>query len=223
MRVSVTPCNYRTAREAVTRWHYSRRMPRGAKLYYAAFERDRFVGVLIFGVGVGKGTPISGIDSRHALELQRVALREHDAPVTQFLSAAIKRLKRHHRVRLLVSYADPYHGHHGGIYQAGGWTYVGSTGPSVAYRAPSGELKHSRVVTPTGYNRQFGAVKRAWRSDVFERVRLPGKHTYLFALDRSTRRAVAAMAKPPPRASSVDGDTPALRTGEAGSTPAARS
>lgn len=208
MSVRVAPCTYATATKAVLRWHYSRRMPRGGKLYYAAYEDtedagERFVGVLVFGVGVGRGTPITGIGARHALELQRVAFREHSAPVSQFMAATVKRIKGHHRVRLLVSFADPYHGHHGGIYQAAGWTYAGTSAPSTGYRAPSGEIKHSRVVTPTGYNRQFGATKRAWRAEVFEKVTLPGKHLYLLGLDRPTRRAVAKLAKPFPARAEV--------------------
>jgi hypothetical protein len=224
MRVRTEPCDWATATKAVMRWHYSKRMPRGAKLTYATFEDDRFVGVLIFGVGVGKGTPVPSVDVRHALELQRVALREHAAPVSQHLAAAIRRLRAHHAIRLLVSYADPAQGHHGGIYQAAGWTYIGKSPPSKGYRAPTGEIKHSRVVTPTGYNRQFGETKRAWRADVFEPVTLPGKHLYLLGLDRPTRRAVALLARAyPTRVSSVHGDTSEFRSEEAGSTPAARS
>lgn len=225
MRVEIVPCSYDTAKKAILRWHYSRVMPRGAKIYYAAFEDGRFVGVLVFGVGVGKGTPIAHVSTREALELQRVAFTAHAAPISQFMAAAVKRMRAHHHIRLLVSYADPYHSHHGGIYQAAGWTYVGTSDASTGYRAPSGELKHSRVVTPTGYNRQFGAIKRAWRSDVFAKVLLPGKHLYLLGLDRPTRRAVSALAKPYPApcASGIDGDTTDFRSVGAGSTPATRS
>jgi hypothetical protein len=36
-------------------------------------------------------------------------------------------------LRLVVSFADPEHGHVGGIYQAGGWIYAGKTTPSDEY------------------------------------------------------------------------------------------
>lgn len=207
--VTVTPTDAKTARQVVERWHYSGRMPSGAKLLYACHEGEQFVGVIVLGVGVGKPL-MHDLGKGSWLELQRIAMREHEAPVSQYVAELMKRLKVHHKsLRLIVSYADPYHGHHGGIYQAGGWVYTGTTSPSSAYLSPYGEMKHSRVVSASGINRQFGAQKRAWRKEVFEQIAMPGKHRYLMPLDNGMRRRLAKMAKPYPhaRVRSLNGET----------------
>lgn len=225
MTLLVAPCSFSAARYAVENWHYSGAMPVPPHVLYGAWEDGRYVGAVVFGRGASsKLMRPYGLDTTQGAELTRVALRDHVAPVSQIVSLAIRRLKQSNPgLRLLVSFADPWHSHHGGIYQAMNWIYAGQTSPSKAYRDERGRLLHSRVVSATGYNTQFGRRRRVPRASDLEAVTLPGKYRYLLPLDRATRKRVARLAQPYPRGRSVEGDAPSPRLGEAGSTPADRS
>jgi hypothetical protein len=114
---------------AVRRWHYAASWPGGAIARYGAYEHGRYVGAIVFATGANPniGDPY-GLPAEQVCELVRVALRDHQTPTTQYVARALRLLKRQHpRRRLVVSYADPGQGHHGGIYQAGNWLYLGQT------------------------------------------------------------------------------------------------
>jgi hypothetical protein len=60
--------------------------------------------------------------------LTRIALTNHKAPVSRIMAITLRKLKKHAKgLKLVVSYADFNQGHHGGIYQATNWIYVGGT------------------------------------------------------------------------------------------------
>jgi hypothetical protein len=225
MTLRVEPCGFDAARHAVTMWHYSRSMPMPPRVLYGAWEDTRFIGAVVFCRGANRHmlAPFGLLPTQGA-ELARVALRDHAAPVSQIVAAAVRRLRvSNPGLRLLVSYADPARGHHGGIYQAMGWTYLGTTAPEQAFRDADGRIFHHRIPSTTGWVTQFGKrVKVPKRADL-EPINLPGKHRYALPLDRAARRRVGALAQPYPRGRGVDGDTPAHPAGDAGSTPADRS
>lgn len=57
------------------------------------------------------------------LELSRlVRIPSLNAPLTKFLSLALKVLKRDNN-KLVISFADATQGHHGGVYQASSWSF----------------------------------------------------------------------------------------------------
>lgn len=120
--------------------------------------------------------------------MTRVALRDgHVHPVTRVIASALSTLRTTNPgLRLVVSFADPAQGHHGGIYQAGNWIYTGMSSPVVEYRI-GGRWRHTR-----------GAY---WHPDraTAERRTMPGKHRYLFPLDRAMRRRILPDASPYPR------------------------
>jgi hypothetical protein len=123
-------CSYEAAKYAVEHWHYSMAMPAGKNIYVGVWENGEFTGAIIYGMGA---TPQLGKPYRLGIyqvcELVRVALRKHYTPVTRLLAIAIRMVHRHNPgLRLIVSFADPSQGHHGGIYAGGG----GSTQAKVA-------------------------------------------------------------------------------------------
>jgi len=63
-------------------------------------------------------------------------------------------------VRLVVSYADPAHGHHGGIYQAGNWVYLGRTHAEAAHRVRAGTSWHGRSASS-----KYGSRALQWLRD----------------------------------------------------------
>ncbi len=215
MNLKLDWCAHRTARRAVECWHYSRSMPAGKVVSIGVWEDGAFIGAIIFGRGanqyIGKAY---GLTQWQCCELVRVALREHQTPVSRILAIAIRMLKRKcPGLRLIVSYADCDQEHHGGIYAAGGWLYSGQvqTGGGtpkfkVRDRVMHGRSVHAKYGT--------GAQRLPWlRQHVdpySEKVWTDGKHKYLMALDPQMQKQIAALKKPyPKRAGSESCDTSA--------------
>jgi hypothetical protein len=209
-------CSHEAAKFACERWHYSRTRPTGKNNYLGVWENGEFIGVIIFGLGASSalGKPY-GISVFEVCELVRVALSSHESPVSRIMAIACRMVKHHNPgLRLMVSFADPFQGHHGGIYQASNWIYSGRSAPSYMWKLPSGEMAHERRFSGVGWN----APKTPPIGS--ERVKVPGKHRYLMPLDDAMRAQIAPLAKPyPKRARSADSGTPVNQTGGGGATP----
>ena len=124
-------CSYETAKYAVTHWHYSRTMPVSKMAHLGAWEDGRFIGAVVFSWGANPniGKPYD-LKLTEIAELVRVALTKQTVQTSQIVSLAVKPMSRQSPgLRLFVSYADRREGHHGGIYQAMNWLYVGVTNP----------------------------------------------------------------------------------------------
>lgn len=198
------------AKHAVESWHYSHCMPAGKLVKVGVWECRKFIGVVIFGRGANNniGSPYK-LSQTEACELVRIALKSHKTTVSRICSLAFKFLRSSNpKLRLIISYADPGQGHHGGVYQAGNWVYCGLSARSlkVWYR---GKWSHKKTVDDSGVDQTNLRKKRA-----------EGKHTYLMPLDKEMRKKILLLAKPyPKRASSETSDTPDLQSGKGGATP----
>lgn len=188
-------------RSACEHWHYSQSMPPPPHVSIGVWERGRFVGVVLFARGAS--APLLkpyGIGQHEGCELVRVALTKHETPVTRIIAIAIRMLRKAAPgLRLIVSFADPAQGHHGGIYQGGGWVYSGESSPAPMYRGPDGKLWHSRMVAASGTKIVYGRRRAVLRPDQCERVDMPPKHRYLMPLDAAMRAQVELLRKAAPR------------------------
>lgn len=150
-----------------------------------------------------------GMSQTECCELVRIALRNHMSTVSRIAAVAIRFLKiQSPGLKLIISYADPEQGHHGGIYQAGNWIYCGKSQAQqqVVY---AGKVMHKRTADAL-----FGTIKGMKKSPIF------WKHKYLMPLDKATRERILPLAKPyPKRASSETIDTPGVHPGKGGETP----
>ncbi|MBV8771667.1 MAG: protein Mom [Deltaproteobacteria bacterium] len=215
-------CSYEAAKFAVEHWHYSRLCPKGPTARIGVWEGREFIGVVLFGMGAcGNLGKAHGLGQFEVAELERIALRQHQAPVSRIVSIAIRMLKREMPgLRLLVSYSDPAQGHVGSIYQAMGWTYVGETARDWYLVDRTGKKWHRRCVSPTGIKRHYGRPQRCIRPDQGRKVVVPGKHKYLLPLDAEMRARIAPLAKPYPKcAGSIESDATANQAGEGGAMP----
>lgn len=211
-------CSAEAARFACENWHYSKTVPTGKPLRIGVWENGKFIGVVFFGSGASAalGSPY-GLTTFQVCELVRVALNKHEAAVTRIISIAIKMLKKQAPgLRLIVSFADPFQGHHGGIYQGGNWIYSGDSSPSSMWRLPNGSLAHERRFSGSGWNAPqtppTGSVK----------IKVPGKHRYLMPLDDEMRARIEPLRKPYPKKHCAGSETvtrPAFQQGEGGSIP----
>lgn len=190
MNLRLDWCSHNAAKFAVKRWHYSHTMPAGRNVYIGVWEDGLFCGALLFGMGSGNATNGERykIARTHQMaELTRVALTRHSATVSRIVAISIRMLKKQSPgIRMLISMADPVQGHHGGIYQAGGWIYTGETKPDVQYFS-RGQWVHHRTATARGT--AAGLPSRP----------LPGKHRYLMPLDLEMRARILPLAKPYPK------------------------
>lgn len=211
--LKVAPCSHEAAKYAVENWHYSEVLPAGKLFKIGAWEDDKFIGAVIFSYGANNniGKPYN-LKQTEVCELVRVALCSHVWPVSRIMRFALKMLKQHNQgTRLCVSYADPLQGHHGGVYQATGWIYAGSSRAQqeVMYK---GKVMHKRTA-----NALFGTIKGMEKSHVM------WKHKYLMPLDADMRERILPLSKPYPKragSSSVEHPTSGGEAGGSIPTPA---
>ena len=109
----------------------------------------------------------------------------------------MKLLKKDHpEVEIIIAYADPTAGHHGGIYQASNWTYVGKAnqgGPQALII--NGETVHARTV-----NHRYGhANQKRLREELglsVEAIPRVPKHLYYYPLTRQARKCLVEHTQP---------------------------
>jgi hypothetical protein len=205
-------CSHEAAKYAVEKWHYSKSLPAGKSVKIGTWENGVFVGVVYFSLGANPhlASPY-GLLKTEACELTRVALGNHKAAVSRILKIAILFLKRHcPLLRLVVSYADDGQGHHGGIYQAGGWLFVGTHSGERAIVVGNKKIHPRQAYSLYGTTRPQGSSV----------VAASAKHKYLMPLDDDMRRQIETLRKPyPKRAGSAASGTSPDQGGRGGATP----
>ena len=223
-------CSLAAARYALSAWYSRSTFPSGKTARIGVWEDRVFKGVIIFGSGANGALGASyGLAQIQCCEMLRVALDKHQTPVSRILRISTQLIHRAFPgLRLIVTFADPTAGHHGGIYQAAGWIYTGKTTAASEYIF-HGLRYHGRGMrqTLTGlgmmHDPQFGR-------NTLERIRLldpaateimgTAKHRYVLPLDGEMRKQLASIAKPyPKRVGSDTGDTAGVQPAEDGSTP----
>lgn len=192
-------CSHEAATYAVTRWHYSHAMPVGKLVKIGVWESGVFKGVVLFARGSNNNIMKPyGLKQTEGCELVRVALTEHVTPVSRIIAIAIKMLRKFSPgTKLIVSYADPEHGHHGGIYQAGGWLYVGR-GASNREFYYKGRRVHYRTIS-SALNGRPSTEQNLKKIGVTGSVKSSRKFKYLMPLDEATRAKVVPLRLPYPK------------------------
>jgi len=211
-------CSYAAAKFAVENWHYSKCMPAGKRVQIGVWESGHFVGAIIYGTGACPqiADPFS-ISRQSAAELVRVALRQHAAPVSRIIAISLKMLKAiAPKLRIIVSYADPEQGHHGGIYQAGNWVFCGQTKPIEWFIDTRTEQRIHTKTLKTGHRGLATRLKAEGKIRSIHLVKLK----YLMPLDAEMRERIKPLAKPyPKRVTSIDSDAVNIQLTEGGATP----
>lgn len=126
-----------------------------------------------------------------------MAFRHHLNELSRIQVAAIRYLhETNPGIRLIVSFADPTQGHHGGIYQATNWVYTGPSNEVTEYYI-GGRWRHTRAVyhEAQAIESQTGQLPQT-------RMR-PGKYRYLYPLDKKMRKQIEQLRKPYPKPDKV--------------------
>ena len=195
--IAVEMCSFSDLKLAVAKWHYSGSIPFGKMERFKIFEDGRWIGAVMYAPGANYriGDPF-GLSQNECWELVRVALDTHIAPVTQILSTTRKLLKElRPELQMLVSYADPNHGHTGVIYRADNWVYLGQGKGGKAWRGKDGKIYHNRHISKTGVRMQFGKISKAVHRDFVTPIKLVGKHKYAIALNKYQRKQLILLRK----------------------------
>jgi len=211
-------CTHEAAKYAVKHWHYSQCLPSFKRTKIGVWEDLVFVGCVVFSMGAAPHSHCPfGIARTELCELTRVALRQHSSPVSRIIAIALRMIKRQSPgLRLVVSYADPEKGHHGGIYAAGGWLYLGRTSLCEQFEyVATGQRVHTKTIK-TG---KRGRATKLKEQGVIRSVKV-WKHKYAMPLDAAMRAQLEPLRKPyPNRAGSAGSGTPGDQPGGGGATP----
>jgi hypothetical protein len=199
---------HEAAKYACENWHYSGCIPKSKLAKFGVWERGEFVGSIIYGVGATSSlVKAYGLMPQHGCELVRIALKKHNAPVSRIIAVSLKLLKASFPgLRLVVSFADPEQGHHGGVYQASGWVFSGNSQASDEY------IYKGKRWQGRSFRNNYKGMER--HPDV-QIVKGSSKHRYLMPLDADMRARILPLAKPYPKRAkqAMDGIQPLQRQG----------
>lgn len=193
--------SHSSAAAACRKWHYSKSMPASKTAKIGVWEREKFIGVVVFAMGATRSllSPY-GLKPWQGCELCRVALAKHIAPVSKIVSIAMRMLKRRYPgLQIVISFADPMQGHVGSIYQAMNWVYLGT---SAADKFPviGGRVVHPRTISD---RIKRGSIKSR-KNLVY--IPVPGKHRYGYGLTSKGNQALEGMRQPYPKRAAEAGD-----------------
>ena len=204
--LAVRPISHRAAKELLVRNHYLHTMPGGTKLAFGVFNNDRLMGTVTLGVGpFNAHRLVSGATHGDCICLTRLWLDDGlpKNSESRVLAVILRSLGRDTSVKFVVTYADPSAGHLGTIYQAGGWLYTGVSEPSVLYDLGDGVGRHSRTLGHALGTRSLRYLRRhGARVSPIER---PGKHRYLYFLDKAWSDKLNVPVRPYPKSNTLDG------------------
>ena len=178
---------HEAAKYACENWHYSGCLPTGKLVKVGVWENGKYIGVVLFGRGASPhlGTKFN-LTQTEVCELVRIALKKHITPVSRIMAIAIKFLKSQNTgLKLIVSFADPNQGHHGGVYQANNWVYSGKSA-STTEAFINGKWTHMR-----------GAYYKMTKDTKTREVQ--GKHRYLMPLDNDMKESIIKLSQPYPK------------------------
>jgi hypothetical protein len=209
-------CSHQAAKYATSHWHYSHSLPAGKCVRIGSWEDGRFIGAVIFSLGSNRHIGQEfGLARFESCELTRVALDRHQTPVSRILRISLSMLRgQSPGLRAVVSYADVDQGHHGGIYAAAGWIYVGKVqlgGGTPRFRV-NGRVIHGRSIhSRWGKGAQRIEWLRSHLDPNAEKVYTMGKFKFLWCFDEELKKRLLPLAQPYPkrvRSSDASGDQP---------------
>lgn len=203
-------CSFQAAKYAIQKWHYSHSMPGGKRVQIGVWEDGKFVGAIVYGYGINQFLgKMFGLKMIECVELCRVALAPfHQSETSRCVSISLKLLKKQSPgLRLVVSYADIDQGHHGGIYAAGNWVYMGATqlGGGTPKFLVNGKILHGRQVHSLwGKGSKRLEWLRKYKDPNAQKIYTKGKHKYLYPLDSAIRKQIEPLRKPYPKRQHAD-------------------
>jgi|SRR5579859_6381830 len=192
---TIEPCKLSDVRAFVETHHYSHNL-NGVKISFcfSAKHNGVLVGAVVYGAMSTTAWKKFADSEKKVLELRRLVLldsvgRNSESRMVGYTLRWIK--KNAPEVTVVVSYADPMHGHNGTIYKASNFRYIGLSGKDKGFLDPeTGKTYHSRALR-TKYKGDYKPfVKKLREKNALGKlvpVDLLGKYCYLFEFRRSSK------------------------------------
>jgi len=173
-------------------YHYSQNI-NGCKysVGFKAVYNNKIVGAMFFGEMSTTAWKKFGKTEKSVLELRRLVLVD-ECPrnsESRFIGFSLRHIKKTMPlVNVIVSYADPNHGHTGIIYKASNFKYLGESQKDVGYKdKQTGKIYHSRALR-TKYKGEYKPFVKKLRQKLsdklLEKIPLMGKHCFVYELRR---------------------------------------
>jgi hypothetical protein len=189
-------------RKFVETWHYSQSSHISSVQYvFSLVHENDLIGAMIYGlpamVGQWKKYAEYGVEKeRDVIELRRLCCIDDTPRNTEsyFIGKTIKWIKKNTDHKIILSYADPHHGHAGTIYKASNFKHIGMTSPGKIidwngkryhdktirdYKRSHFKKTGERVLLDTAVK-----LKEALESGKAQWIETPGKHIYVYDLKR---------------------------------------
>lgn len=190
----VSPVERSDIRDFIETWHYSNNINgvRSDYCFKLTYKGD-IIGACIFGkMAMANQWRKYGDVEEDVIELRRLCCIDDTPKNTEsyFIGKCLAWMAIHTDIKTIVSYADPFYGHEGIIYQATNFTNVGtsSKGRIIMW----GEKRYHDKTIRTKYKGKLKPfakrVKDALESGEAHYVRTPGKIIYTFDLTNHKRR-----------------------------------
>ena len=190
----ISPCNATNVgfRSFIKRHHYSKSI-NGVKITqcFKVEYKEKIVGAVLFGQLSTTSWKKFGKSEAEVLELRRLVLldecgKNSESRVVGFCLRWIsKNLKN---VKVIVSYADPMHGHSGVIYRASNFIFLGMTPDDKGFYDPeSNKIYHSRAMR-TKYKGEYKPfterLRAKLKSGLLKEIILKGKFCYIYKIKK---------------------------------------
>lgn len=192
----------------IEKWHYSHSAKgQSPKNCFALMHDGDMIGAMIYGFfsmrNQWKKYSVYGIDDEfEVIELRRLVCIDETPRNTEsyFIGQTIKYLKKNTDYKIIVSYADPHHGHAGTIYKATNFYHVGMTAPGkiIDYNGNRHHDKSIRDINKSHFKKTGERIPaqsalrliRALESGEAKMIDTPGKHIYVMPLNKKSKKLI---------------------------------
>ncbi len=198
---TVSLVEFKQVRQFVETWHYRKSANTSAQYSFALIHKGEMIGAMIYGlpamVGQWKRYQEFGVEKeRDVIELRRLCCIDETPRNTEsyFIGKTIRWIKKNTEHKIILSYADPHHGHEGTIYKASNFQHIGMTSPGKIldwngkryhdksirdYNRAHFRKTGEKILVPTAIK-----MKEALETGEAKWVNTPGKHIYVFPLTK---------------------------------------
>lgn len=178
----------KAAKELLDEYHYKDVVPNTVQLAVTAHESGKFfeetgrcVAAAWFSIPAARW-------KEDVFELSRlVRSPDCDLQLTRLISEALDKCETK-GLDLIVSYADPEQGHHGGIYQAASWNYHGKRSSRLTGFLIDGEFTHARALNHEYGTTSVSKLRELIPDSTVEPKHAEGKYLYWKATTRDGER-----------------------------------
>jgi len=180
--------DYHSAKRFIERWHYSGRIPKGRNICYGLWLDGELYAVIVYGNGVNPyQAQYLGVE--RYVELKRMCRTEprKNYQLSRFIRRSAKMAQEVEPHEAIVAFADPEHGHEGGVYRATGFSHEGRTQAEWHLVGPDGEKRHRRIAYRAS-RRMNCSIAEARERLGFTRVKTEPKHRWVLRTSSGSGR-----------------------------------